>query len=383
MHTTPPARTTYSKMMLVAIWVFPVLFLPIGVAVYLQDGGVAFLALGILLVLGCGYCLFRLHRAELVVDADGTLRMSSMVKASVDLNSLREVELTAGLPYPDMHKYELAYDPYRAVVAMDASGNRVRFGSRGGSQWSDPAPIVARIAHAVRETGARCTPRCWEDLHEAGGLAVPTYPEALTEPPPSAWDTPIRTSQRQRTAVAVSQWALASLPLAASVAGAFEAVDHNPAMAATALAGGLSVSVPVALYLFVVRRRANGAYTHIRQDGQVEQREHLGGRFRLRLRVVEGSANLSDLRRIEFVPATRIHRKTGLPEWWRLELQDSRGGLVRFELLHEREPAALLMPQLCSFIEASGLTLDETTHRGLSLRLGRRLTNPAGAPLLA
>jgi hypothetical protein len=250
-------RTVYGRPALVSLWVLFLMFTVIGWGAYLQEGSLVWLTVGVTVPIVFGTALFRLHRGELAVDAHGTLRMAAMQRRALDLGSLRSVQLSAGLPYPDMSTYTIAHQ--HGLVVTDASGTEIAFSTQKGGQWRDPGPIVARIIAAVGPSGARCTPRCWELMHAVAELDEPPYPHWLTDPPPDAWGTSIRTSRRTRTGVAIAQWALVSFPLAASVTLALALGPAYPMQAGFGLLGGLAVSGPAAVWLLAVRRRADGA----------------------------------------------------------------------------------------------------------------------------
>lgn len=378
-----PARTTYSRAVIVSLWVALLFLGPVFFLAWLQHGHAFWLVAGLTLVIGVVTALVLVHRAELLIDDDGVLRLRATVRRQADLRRLDRVEMT---PFSVAHDQLMLRDPahwarvrrYVGFLVTDVDGGRVRFAAAPRMQWRDPSPILARLIEAVERSDATCSPQCWELLHVMSGRHPAPFPERLTEVDPHSWGVLIRpapANRRNDIRLLGAFGVVAPLLLGAVGVLGVSAGVSDPVVVTFAVAGA-PIATIVAIRLVMVDRLACGAGTRIEADGRAEQREHMAAGAQWSRRVHEGAVDLRRLQEVRFEPIGSVHRTHGAPPWWRLVVEDRDDGRVVLPLRYERDPPVALFPQLCSFIEASGLPLDEATHRGLGLRLGRPMSNP-------
>jgi hypothetical protein len=377
-----PASTGYKRGWALFFGLFPLATTPLWVLAWLEPeppGGWPFLPLVILVPAGGLFVLARLWNARLAVDVDGRLVRRSMVRQRAGLADLETVALSPSLPYPDQKRHEQfeggrdGYATKYAYDVIDADGDRVQIAPR--YLWRDEQPVLAQVAAAVDAGGGRCEPVCWQLLHRDLEVEVPPVPPRLLEP--QSWDTPLHLrAQNESAAMNPTRAAVGLGAVPQVVWGFFAVASEDPVGGLITLATGLlTVGIGLALVQHAVRR-ARQDVVQISAEGRLRSvSRRAWSANRLGYRLIEGSVDLRNLRRAELVPGTRTD-SDGRPGWWNLELVDHAGGAARIDLFHPREPAATLMPQLAHHLEASGTPLDQRTHRGLSMRLGRPLTHP-------
>lgn len=382
--TFQAARARYKRGWVLLCTLAPLLSLPLWVAAWLEPeppGGWPFLLLVVAAPALSLFALIRLGGASLEVTPDGQLIRRSAVRQSIDLRRLTSVAITPSVPYPDQKRYEQfeggrqAGHVKYAYDLRDAAGNRVEVAPR--YQWQHTQGVLAQVVKAIHATQARCEPRCWELLHEDAALQTPPLPEWLRDPETASWGTPlpIRVANESK-ALTPTRGAVLAGGVPQAVFGFLNAAALNLAQALVAVATGAAT---VAIGFAFVRRillRAREDQVRIDVDGHLRAvSRRAWSASRLGYKLVQGSVDLRNLRRVELTPGTRTDGE-GRPSWWNLELDDLLGGQARIDLFHPREPAATLLPQLAHHLEATGIELDRRTHDGLSMRLGRPLTNP-------